>query len=90
MPKLKRRTRYAKVLRPEGTPYAEGFENYFIANNEHGQIMSMIIGRAIEQAYQWFYEEFERWPIKERTVVEVTCDTFGVKATVFEIPEGEI
>jgi hypothetical protein len=88
MPVLEnRKQRYGKAHYPEGTRYAKGNASY-----PQMVLRGPTDTYALEQAYKAalvaFGNEFGRYPIRERTVIEAMSDAAGLTVTIFELLGG--
>lgn len=83
MPVMDGRYDKVKVSRPGGTKYAQGS-----AKHLHHNTLTQTATEAIAWAVAAFIEEFGQTPVRDFTVIEVVCDSFDARATVFELPDG--
>lgn len=93
MPVLKGKYQHVKVFRPSGTRYAEGVQKYPTIRSVHPQLLLARIeftaSEALEAAVKNFHNEFSEFPADENMVIEIVFDSFGAKATVYEISKED-
>jgi hypothetical protein len=75
---------FVKVLRPNGSKWAQGQYDYQSGDRTAMTFWSMV---AIDRAFQAFEDEFGHKPKRDHCVIEVTFTNLYAHAMVLEIAE---
>lgn len=88
MPTLKNKHKYIKVLRPNGTRYAEATMKIPVQSDDmKRQVIPVLVGLVAQNALNAFYMEFKGYPHFEQTVFETVITDTHMKVTVIEVPD---